>query len=46
VNTVGTLTLDGGTLDYADMCNTPYGFLKVCRRFAGLFPKDTLMTLK
>jgi autotransporter-associated beta strand protein len=33
VNTVGALTLDGGTLDYADMCGPPYGFLKVCRRF-------------
>jgi autotransporter-associated beta strand protein len=34
VNTVGALTLDDGTLDYADMCNNPYGFLKVSRRFA------------
>lgn len=33
VNTVGSLTLNDGTLNYANMYNEPYGFLKVCRVF-------------
>jgi autotransporter-associated beta strand protein len=33
VNTVGSLTLIDGTLNYTNMYNEPYGFLKVARVF-------------
>ena len=33
VNTVGSLTLRDGTLNYTNMYNEPYGFLKVARVF-------------
>lgn len=33
VNTVGSLTLNSGTLNYTNMYNDPYGFLKVARVF-------------
>jgi autotransporter-associated beta strand protein len=33
VNTVGSLTLNDGTLNYTNMYSEPYGFLKVCRVF-------------
>ncbi len=40
VNTVGSLTLNDGTLIYTNMFNEPYGFLKVARvfRLAGTAP--------
>lgn len=40
VNTIGSLTLRNGTLNYTNMYNDAYGFLKICQRFrlAGTVP--------
>ena len=42
VNTLGSLTLNDGTLNYTNMYNEPYGFLKVARvfRLQGTAPYD------
>lgn len=44
VNTLGSLTLNNGSLIYTNMFNEPYGFLKICRvfRLQGTAPYEFL----